>query len=85
MNRKKLFKYISFGLGAALAVVTLYLVFSSRAGLPPGVCPVNNGLPFAIPALVLLVTAFVTSFYAEKPKPKSGAEEKPADTTEKQD
>ncbi len=69
MNKGKLFKYISnisFGLGAALAAVAFYFIFSARANLPAGVCPVNNNLPFIIPALVLLLIAFVTSFFAEK-------------------
>ena len=86
MNKGKLLKYISnisFALGAVLAVIALYLVFSSRAGLPAGACPVNNSLPLAIPALVLLVTAFITSFYAEKPKIKNDPEKKSSDPSKK--
>lgn len=66
MNRGKLFKYISnisFGLGAVLAVFAIYFVISSRVG---GICPVGSHLGFIIPAIVLLITAFVTSFFAEK-------------------
>ena len=86
MSKGRLLKYISnisFALGAVLAVIALYLVFSARAGLPAGACPVNNSLPLAIPALVLLVTAFITSFYAEKPKMKDDTEEKPSDPSDK--
>ena len=84
MKKGKIFKYISnisFALGAVLAVIALYFIISARAGLPAGVCPVDNNLPFIIPALALLAVAFVTSFFAEKknkethPRKQSGRQE----------
>jgi len=62
--RGKIFRYVSniaFGLGAVLAAVALYMTFS-------GACPIRGNLGFVIPAIALLAVAFVTSFFAEKPK-----------------
>ena len=69
MKKVKVFKYISnisFALGALLGAIALYFIISARVGLPAGTCPVNNNLPLIIPALVLLLVSFVTSFFAEK-------------------
>jgi hypothetical protein len=68
--RGKVFKYVSniaFALGAVLAAIALYMSFSARA---LGTCAVNSNLWFIIPAIALLAVAFVTSFFAEKPKRK---------------
>ncbi len=78
MNKGKLFKYISnisFALGAVLAAVAFYFIYIARANLPAGVCPVNNNLPFIIPALALLLISFVTSFFAEKKNKKAQIKE----------
>ena len=75
MKKVKVFKYISnisFALGALLGAIALYFIISARVGLPSGTCPVNNNLPFIIPALALLLVSFVTSFFAEKKSKGAG-------------
>ena len=74
--RGKIFKYvsnISFGLGVVLAAIVLYISITSRA---TGVCPISGNLGLIIPAILLLAIAFVTSFFAEKPKKQSRSENK---------
>ncbi len=75
--RGKIFKYVSnitFGLGAILAAIVLYISITARVS---GTCPISNNLSLIIPAIVLLATAFVTSFFAEKTKKRPRSEKNP--------
>jgi hypothetical protein len=75
--RGKIFKYISnisFGLGAVLAAIVLYISIRART---TGVCPISGNLGLVLPAIALLAIAFVTSFFAEKPARKSKDQKTP--------
>ena len=71
MKQYKLFKLlsnISFGIGAAMSALALYLMISTRASLPPGMCPVDNYQALAIAALVVLAASFALSIIADRKK-----------------
>lgn len=68
MKRLKLIKNLSnilFIIGAAMCALALYLIISTRASLPPGVCPVDNYQPLTIAAIAVLVASLVLSFAAD--------------------
>ena len=75
MKRFKLIKNLSnilFIIGAAMCALALYLIISTRASLPPGVCPADNYQPLTIAAIVVLVTSLVLSFAADAIKKRIG-------------
>ena len=64
MKHKRVMKYISnisFGIGAALGAYALYTIFIVNANLPPNVCPIDNGRPVLIVAVVFLAISLVVS------------------------
>ena len=74
MEKHKLFSLISnimLGIGAVLCVLALYLSFSLRASLPPGVCPIDNNRPLIYIAIAVLLISFVLSLLAERMKKRS--------------
>ncbi len=74
MEKHKLFSLISnilLGIGAVLCVLALYLSFSLRASLPPGVCPIDNNRPLIYIAIAVLLISFVLSLLAERMKKSS--------------
>lgn len=75
MKRYKLIKNLSnilFVIGAAMCALALYLIISTRASLPPGVCPVDNYQPLTIAAIAVLVASLVLSFAADAIKKRMG-------------
>ncbi len=76
MNTKiiKLISTITFWIGIALSAFSIYTLISSSIGLPPGACPINDGRPFMIAAVVFLVASFVTSFFTGKKSRNGGSE-----------
>lgn len=70
----KLISLITFWAGIALSAVSAYILISSSVGLPAGACPINNGRPFMIAAIVFLVASFITSFFTRENKKKSREE-----------
>lgn len=77
MKRFKLIKNLSnilFILGAAMCALALYLIISTRASLPPGVCPVDNYQPLTIAAIIVLVASLVLSFAADAIKKRMGGD-----------
>ncbi len=71
MKKYKLFSLISnilLGIGAALGALALYLSFSLRASLPPGVCPIDNNRPLIYVAIGVLLMSFVLSIIADRMK-----------------
>lgn len=68
----KLISEITFWAGLALAAVSVYILVSSSASLPAGVCPINNGRPFMIAAAVILAVSFITSLFIRKNKGNNG-------------
>ena len=74
MEKHKLFSLISnimLGIGAILGGLALYLSFSLRANLPPGVCPIDNNRPLIYIAIAVLLISFVLSLLAERMKKRS--------------
>ena len=68
MKRLKLIKNLSnilFIIGAAMCALALYLIISTRASLPPDVCPADNYQPLTIAAIAVLVASLVLSFAAD--------------------
>jgi hypothetical protein len=81
MKRFKVFKYISnisFGIGLVIGIYAIVRVYTAGANLPAGVCPVDNGRPFIIAAIVFLVVSLVFSFLTS-PKKRAKAAQKDAD------
>lgn len=71
MKNHKLLSLISnilLGIGAALGALALYLSFSLRASLPPGVCPIDNNRPLIYIAIAILIGSFVLSIIADRIK-----------------
>ncbi len=71
MKKHKLYSLISnvlLGIGAALGALALYLSFSLKASLPPGVCPIDNSRPLIYIAIGILLVSFVFSVIADKMK-----------------
>lgn len=71
MKKHKLFSLISnilLGIGAALGALALYLSFSLRASLPPGVCPIDNNRPLIYIAIAVLIGSFVLSIITDRMK-----------------
>lgn len=66
MNPKiiKLISTITFWIGIALTAVSVYMLITS--GALAGACPLVDGRPFMIAAVVFLVASFVTSFFTGK-------------------
>lgn len=64
----KLLSNISFGIGAAMSALALYLIFSTRASLPPGMCPVDNNQPLVIAAIVVLAASLALSIISDRKK-----------------
>jgi len=74
MNNYKLLSLISnilLGIGAVLGALSLYLSFSLRASLPPGVCPIDNNRPLIYIAITALLASFVLSVIADRIKKRS--------------
>jgi NhaP-type Na+/H+ or K+/H+ antiporter len=71
MKKHRLLSLISnilLGAGAVLGAVALYLSFSLRASLPPGVCPIDNNRPLIYIAIAVLLGSFVLSVIADRMK-----------------
>ena len=78
IKHKRVMKYItniSFGIGAVLGAYAMYTTFVTYANLPPGVCPLDNGRPVFIVAVVFLSISIITSFFAEKKKKKADTQD----------
>lgn len=65
---------ILLGIGAIIGAVALYLSFSLRASLPPGVCPIDNNRPIIYIALAILVASFILSVIADRIKKRDHIE-----------
>ncbi len=71
MKKQKLMSVISnilLAIGAALGALALYLSFSLRAGLPAGVCPIDNNRPLLYISVAILIASFVFSVVADRLK-----------------
>jgi len=75
MKRKKVFKIISnilFAAGGGLAVYALVSIFTTRANLPAGVCPIDPARPLLYVAIGILAASLVLSFFTGKKADKDG-------------
>ena len=70
-KRLSLISNILLGIGTALGALALYLSFSLRASLPPGVCPIDNNRPLMYIAIAFLLVSFVLSIFADRMKKRA--------------
>jgi hypothetical protein len=71
MKKQKAMSLISnllLGIGAVLSVLVITLSITTRASLPPGVCPIDNNRPLIYVAIAILAVSFVLSLDADKLK-----------------
>lgn len=55
-----------FYLGILVGVIGFYRIYSVRAALPPGVCPVDNNRGMLILGVFMLLTSVITAIIYER-------------------
>lgn len=73
-NKFKKYKLISnivFVIAIGFSLYTLITTYFIRAGLPEGVCPVDNNSELIYGSLALLIVSFIISMIVDKKVKKS--------------
>lgn len=67
INIKKISNYL-MNIGIALSIFSFYVVYQTRKGLPPGVCPIEGHSNLLYLAIFISILGLVMSFITEKKK-----------------